>query len=362
MTNTVGYYNGNRWPIQLVISKFNVTLTLRPGEYLLDRQGRKVNDPYFDVFVANKQLHCEISTTPVPVILIPEASVQHRAPQNTSPVHAVTEWKRDNRGVRQPVMPKAVTETVQPPVQASTVESTSDSVRPYTMEEARRAGLVRKVREVPEDYGVTDTTGLPPSSIPPIKHSIDPTMLKPQAPLPKELLGGLPKDDPNRQMRVQLVQQLKTSPAPVNESSPFGNAGATALTSPTSPLQAGAPQPVVPQPVAVLPMPELPEPPVDDFAEDQLPAEEIVEGQEELPEPAPAKTAVTQTRPAPQAPSQTAARAAKPPLQAMASKSRFVCMACGQPHKFRSQLQAHAESKHPERAKAIMAPYPADTQ
>src|SRR5579885_2120817 len=176
MTNVVGYYNGERWPIQLVISKFNITLTLKAGEYILDRAGRKINDPYFELFVQNKQLRREESDKPVPLITVPVVTVATplTTPQ-ANPVRAVTQWTRDSKGVRQPVLAQP-----EPPVQlpAAVVATASDSVRPMTMEDARKAGYVRRVRDVPEEYGVPDTTGLPPANIPRMKVAIDPSMNK----------------------------------------------------------------------------------------------------------------------------------------------------------------------------------------
>lgn len=348
MTNTVGFYNGHRWPIQLVISKLNITLTLEPGKYILDRQGRKINDPYFDVFVNSRQLHRETSKTPVPLICIPVVSAPARpASASVSPVQAVTEWTRDARGMRQPVMPQPAPqpEALPPAVAAAATES----VRPMSMEEARRLGFVRKVREVPEDYGVSDTTGLPPSNIPKMKYAIDPSVNRQVKPLAKEMLA-LPKDDPNRQTRAQLFAGLSKGtsiPAPEDAegaANPFANTAVVNVPS-DSPIVAGTPAPIMEdspseaETVAEgLPEELLPEP----F--DDLPAPV-------LPEAAPAGTSVPATA-APASP------ATAPALRPMTPANKFVCMACGAPFKFRSQLQNHALAKHPANANAIMAAYP----
>lgn len=344
-TNVVGYYNGNRWPIQVVASKFNVTLTLKPGEYILDRQGRKINDPYFEVFANNRQLHRETSETPVPVLVIPEVTNAAVITQPNNPVKAVTQWTRDSKGHRQPVIP----ENAQPAttLPASVVASATDSVKPMTMEEARAKGYVRKVREVPEDYGVNDTTGLPPGGIPKMKYSIDPGVNKPAPPLPKEATS-LPKDDPNRQTRAQLVAGLAQgahTPAPEDGPvNPFANVGVANA----SPLVTGNPT-VTPVPLAESAEPEpvetMPEPDMS------LPAPDLSEVEETAP-PMPAVIAGTPAQAA-------AAPTAQPPLRPLTPKNNFMCMACGAPFKFRSQLQNHATAKHPDRVNAIMAAYPA---
>ena len=33
-TNVKGYFNGNKWPIHVGISELNVTLTLKPGQFV----------------------------------------------------------------------------------------------------------------------------------------------------------------------------------------------------------------------------------------------------------------------------------------------------------------------------------------
>jgi hypothetical protein len=329
-TSVVGYYNGNRWPIQLVISKLNITLTLEPGKYILDRQGRKVNDPYFEVFANNKQLHRELSETPVPILVIPEVAPTVTASPSSNPVRAVTEWTRDARGIRQPVLTQPSPKSALPP---AVLASATESVRPMSMDEARAQGLVRKVREVPEDYGVNDTTGLPPGGIPKMRYSLDPSMNKPVVPLPKEMLA-LPKDDPNRQTRSQLVAGLAQgarTPAPEDASaSPFANT-TVVNAPPNSPLVAGTPlqEAVEPEPTEYVPMSDL--------------------GEVDVPsEVAPPAPAVPSPKVAP----------AVPALNPLTSSNRFRCLACGAPHKFRSQLFNHVQAKHPTQADAIMANYP----
>ena len=70
MTKTSGYYNGEKWPVQLVLPKLNVTLHIRPGESILGRDGRKINDPRFEVFTGHG-LSRELSDVPVPINNVP---------------------------------------------------------------------------------------------------------------------------------------------------------------------------------------------------------------------------------------------------------------------------------------------------
>lgn len=326
MTNVIGYYNGGPGFCQVSVSKFNVMLVLKPGEYIRDNQGRYINDPYFEVFVQKKQLAKMESDTPVPILALPEITGPIALPSaSTNPVRGVMQWTRDARGVRQPALPPPPAPVPsQQPLPAAVTASATDSVRPYSIEEARRLGLVRKVREVPEDYGVNDTTGLPPGGIPKMKYSIDPSVNKPAPPLPKEALQ-VAKDDPNRQTRTQLVANLAQSaqlPAPEDApTSPFANTTVSLTKMPIAesepePENAAEPEPEI-EPILSLPEPDL-------EAEDQPPVRQV----------------------------------APPPLRPMTPRNQFVCLACSAPHKFRSQLFKHAQQKHPDRINAIMAQYP----
>ena len=359
-TKVVGYYNGNRWPIQLVISRLNITLTLEPGKYLLDRAGRKINDPYFEVYANNKQLHRELSEKEVPIIVIPEVTAPVTATASGNPVRAITSFTRDEQGRRQPVLtqPQPAVSSAQSALPAAVVASATESVKPMSMEEARKRGFVRKVREVPEDYGVNDTTGLPPSGIPKMRYSTDPGMNKPAPPLPKEMLT-LPKDDPNRSARTQLVAGLNqgaATPPPEDASAnPFANT-AFVNTPANSPIVAGTP---------ILETAPAPEDEPEPLTESNEPEMEVTM-QEDSPQAAAAavlpEPEVDEVEPAAAPAPRPAPRSPAPPLKPMTPSNQFVCMACSAPHKFRSQLLKHAEAKHPERVKAIMAPYPAATQ
>lgn len=368
MTNICGYYNGNRWPIQLVISKLNITLTLEPGKYVLDRSGRKINDPYFEVFANNKQLHRETSATPVPLIIIPEVTSANTPTAPGNPVRAVTAWTRDAKGLRQPVLEQAPTTTpAATALPAAVVASATDSVTPMSMDEARKRGLVRKTRDVPEDYGVTDTTGIPPSGIPKMKYAIDPGVNRPAPPLPPQMLT-VAKDDPARQTKSQLVAGLaQGAKAPVVEdSNPFANT--SVRTAPVnSPIIAGTPMTVAESAESTLPVEgEMVEADaVDGTAEGQQSVDQVLPEPELEPETEtePVRTPPVQpsaARPAAVRPPPATASTtpATPPVRPLTPSTSFVCMACSQTFKFRSLLAKHAQTKHPDRVSAILAPYP----
>ena len=360
MTQVAGYYNGNKWPIQLVISRYNLTLHLQPSEYILAKNGqvekpadttayvfneglwhRKINDPFFEAYASTKQLKRELVDKPVSVVLIPIQEAQ--APQmpvvcDGQAVRCVTEWRKDSRGLRQPVIPMP---RVSPPQAVNKTTVTSMS-----LEEARKRGFVGKTRMVPEDYGLTDTDGTPPSNAPRIRYSIDSHMNKPVAPLPEELTQVVEKDVPPEQaaLKRQLQSQLRTASAHtpaaesptgfLNAATSMAPAGTGMRTGKATPLPAAAPE-------AELPAPELEEPPIEEAeAVPQEQEEQVQEEQgvaEEVPAPVPQRPAI---------------------LRQPTPRNKYVCAACRKPFPFRSQLKRHAEQQHANMVPQILAPYP----
>lgn len=319
MTNVIGYFNGNKFDIHLDITRYNLTLALKPGEFIMDTRGRKINDPFFDTY--SKYLSRELSTTPVPIIAIPAIQPVAHAPDGQS-VRTVTEFRLNKHGYREPVMP--------PPAVQQAGAINTPSVRAMSMAEARSLRLVRTVRDVPEEYGVPDTsTGRPPSvsEVPEIAYAVDvPTRGQPKAkpaPLPVSLTEAAAPERQQLQAELEKEQQL----AEVIDSSPTGflnrvvsRAGATAQPAP---------------PPAPLPEP-LPEPSID---------ADPVENE------APATTTEAQPRPVP-------VRPARPAPKPLPPKRRYVCGADGRVFEFRSQLEQHVKRVFPSMLADLMAPYP----
>ena len=81
MTKTSGYYNGEKWPIQLVLPKLNVTLYMKPGKFILGRDKQKINDPLFEVFTGHG-LSRELSDVPVPINSVPPEVFECREKTN----------------------------------------------------------------------------------------------------------------------------------------------------------------------------------------------------------------------------------------------------------------------------------------
>ena len=337
MTKVCGYFNGNKWPIQLVISKLSITLHLQPGEYILDRQGRKINDPFFEVYANGKQLQRETSDKAVPIIRVPQVSTSVTPRSDGHSVRTVTDFKEDKNGVRQPVMPA--------PMKVPEQAVNKPSVVAMSMEEARKSGLIKKVREVPDDFGVTDTDGAPPraSDVPRIKYAIDSSMNKRPADLPKELLQMPAEIASSRTPLLAELKKAETTNAQLDSETGFMNT-VVRNAPPNAAVVAGVPAATVPQPV-VESQPEAEATNVISEVNSVLPEPELEEDQSLPPVP------TDEAAPAPP-------EVAPAPPEAAQEATKFICNVCNASRGLRVQLKKHAESKHPDQVDAIMAPYP----
>lgn len=356
LTNTVGYYNGSGHPMQLMVTKLNVTLILQSNQYILDRQGRKINDPYFDHYLAGG-LKKETSEQPVPLIAIPH--VEPPVPRTSN--YSVRGTQDVNPTREAPAVPEVVT-----PAGAPTISQSSH--RGMSVDEARRQGLIKRTREVPEDYGTPDTdTGLPPKPSE-IKYAVD-TVRSRKTELPAELVQEA-QQNVKAQPLVTQLQKASAAPA-IAEGTGFMNEVIHNVPPEESPLQAGIPSEpasrakeavseVVEESAQVERIAELPEPklddeitPMDPEAEEDLgpdPEDEVDEGEDEDEDDT-------------EAGEEDEEEALKAPVRRYkrpATKTRFTCPieGCGKPHKFRSQLVQHAQQSHPDQVDAILSKFP----
>ena len=183
-TTVVGYYNPNTWPVNITISDLNITVPIAPRDYVLDRQGRKVNDPILERYVGPKMLAREQSDKPTALLRISA----NPSPAPSASSHPVGQGKKDGNGKWQPTPAAAPgTPGALPPAPSASVSS----VRGMSIEDAKRLGFIGAQRLVPEDYGAAETNGTPTSNerVPPIRVSIEaPARMARPGQLPAELL------------------------------------------------------------------------------------------------------------------------------------------------------------------------------
>lgn len=296
-TNVVGFFNPNTWSIHLAISDLNIALQLKPKEYVLDRSGRKINDPLLQKYVGNKMLACETSADPVALVRI-----AYPRPVDNSHQASVQSGYRDSNGKWQPPLPPNPDSPISQAVAVHAVSSSHTPIRAMSIEEARKAGLVARTRNVPEDYGLTETTGLPSdgAKIPPIRLATD-LVKRPVRPLPEELMQT---NDPTKMaLKQQLAQAQKFNPEkpPLLTGNVQEAAASVGLEEATNVIGG-----------------ELPPPDLDDHP--------------------------------------PAAKPAKP--NNPSSEKNFVCQLDSKAFRYRSELKRHVLRKYPAQAEELMAQYP----
>lgn len=357
-TNVVGYFNGNDWPINISSSELGVMITLQPREYLLNSAGQKINDPYFERYLQPRQLSKEVlKSGAVQMVMAPRRinQVEGQAVMtHAHPVRAVTQFVSDAKGVRRPVIPQAVAVAV-PLINAP-------SVRGMSVEEARAQGIIGKPRLVPEDFGAEDNAnGNPVTHAPMIRHSIESTpKVRMADQLPPELVNNVGLKPEQAQVANALVQGLSVAAHQLNP------AESTGFLNQTVPVMESAPiQPPLVAPIAHATPMAAPLPPPNLAG-----AENMEEEPEDAPLPAPIGFAESQLTSgahqtsisSPPTPIIEALKKQKSPMVAKAAAPKdakpIVCPICNAQHKYRSQLQTHAKSKHAENYDEIMAQFP----
>jgi hypothetical protein len=239
-TTVVGYFNSNDYSMQLVISEHNLTLHLKPKQWVADRDGHIVNDPILDNYVGKGRLsRASDQTKQSPIVRL--TTLNHVTPagqaptQYQHPVYQATGFVKDANGQMVAVRPQdtAPQPTVPPPASYNPVKAMS-------VEQARKLRLIRPTKNVPEDFGVTDNAGIPVSGAPEIKYAHDTTT---EVPVPAVVAQPLTPEQAALVNNMQEAQKLNPeSPTFVEEAAKQA-------------LQRQAQPALTPPPAAVLPPP-----------------------------------------------------------------------------------------------------------
>lgn len=357
-TYTVGYFNANKWPIHLAISELNTTLQLQPNEYVLNRQGHKINDPLLEKYCGPMRLSREDAADdkPVDLVAIPKGLTERRKYDGHA-VREVTQFTRERGGVPKPVIP--------PPMLNPRPTEDTNPVKMMTMEQARKSGFLRKTREVPEDYGVTDTTGAPPpgEKIPQIKYAVDSTQgAHQQGKVDLSQARVLSESELEKLAQTtgfKLPAHPQVAPDAEDAETDDGFANQEVeLPAPNIPGAAKLPpvaRPSQPFPVSggnVLDLPEAEDVADEDVADEAVP---------EPPENVELKESVLPRRRTVAAELDADEDAPEParPVSARRVRRGYECSECDvAPFRFRHQLERHAREEHTRLVEKIMAPYP----
>jgi hypothetical protein len=69
----VGYYNANTFPINIFVPQLRGSIQLGEGQFILNDDGRKINDPIFENYCGPNRLQRETSREKVPLVRVPQA-------------------------------------------------------------------------------------------------------------------------------------------------------------------------------------------------------------------------------------------------------------------------------------------------
>lgn len=143
-TNVLGYWNANSWPVQISISSLGKVFTVQPGQFIVDDQGNKFNDPTFEGYTGPGLLSREwVSAGTAVHIRRVSPPVQHlQAPQGFT--------GQPNFPVAQPL-----------PGPAQAANTNKSPVSGYSIDEAKRIGLIKETKEANAN-AVIDSGGTPP--------------------------------------------------------------------------------------------------------------------------------------------------------------------------------------------------------
>lgn len=212
MANTtlvLGYFNKHNYPINVNSESLGISVGVPAKGWVVDREGRKINDPRLDAF-CRAGLVKEFSTTPVPLVLL-------NPPQPPPGVGSI------------PVRGQTATDlqrTPQPPKGALPVSATNPAnavpITAMSIEEARRRGIISApTKDKFEAAPAEDTSGAAARGAPyidqagirtPVAKNVTVSQLKT---VDISSVEGLASDDPVKALTEEAVKSAGLQPAAV---------------------------------------------------------------------------------------------------------------------------------------------------
>ncbi len=319
MTNVLGYFNPHSWPIHVSLSEVGLSCTLdKRGQFLVDSEGRRINDPRLDKLVSEYGLAKEMTTESVPTVWIKPAQEQNDSPYGFRGGEIV----KDSKGAAVPPQRADAKDAPSRPTGGRT------PVGSMTIEEARRLGLA-KGNPMPDDVGAPETDGAPAGGNIPDLRVPNPNAVYRNPDLEKQnnvsesldpdaddVMSGVLTE---AQKQVQARQQQEAQPEEVPDTSP---------------------QPV--EPTKPAPEDNLPAPDLDD---DEVEVEDLEKDAPAAEKAPPSK--------------KVAKKATTEKVVSKSSDKKYVDPDTGRAFKYRSELKRFCEKSHgTERTEEILKAYP----
>lgn len=298
----VGYFNSNNFPIRISISKYNLNIELRPGQFITDEHGRKVNDPVFENQVGAMRLSRETSRARLPVNFLkrPEDKVG-----DPHPIKLAKDFRTGPDRITQPT--ELIPQPRQPKYNKLPPPGTQ-AVMGMSREMAEKIGLVKPV-VLPPESTITDTEGVPgrlTENVPMVEPARDATPRE-AAEAKKRFEEVRRKEEEERRVWLEKGETVQ-SPTQFDQVETVLNERREAAQQQTDSVEDSMPKPNLPD------------------TDNNLP-----EADTNTPSEAPASTS---------------------------SQDPFICQADGKTFKFRSQLERHVLNNFQSRYDELMAPYP----
>lgn len=79
-TDTLGFFNKKSQPLQISSDHLGINMQVAPKSFVMDRSGRKINDPRLDFYASAGLLAKELSPKPVPLVLLAGTPVAPASP------------------------------------------------------------------------------------------------------------------------------------------------------------------------------------------------------------------------------------------------------------------------------------------
>lgn len=237
-TKIKGYFNPNQWPVHISNNATGLSLTLNNrNEYIVNAEGRKINDPILEQFVGANQLSREIGTEDIEYTLLPSRVLRESSSYGFAGVQTVSHTPGGN-----PIMPRAISAGPTPEASASPIGGMS-------MEEARKRRLIKTTARVEIDAGIEDREGgVDASRAPYLEVPVD---------RPRRTVVPDVEAQPENAQQAQLVRTLQENARTFNPDDITGLMRGDSLPAPVLEEEGDKPEPVVvvQAPVAVVATP-----------------------------------------------------------------------------------------------------------
>lgn len=140
LTHTIGYFNANPWSVSIYVRQTGASIILNKGQYLLDANGNKVNDPLFDSYRGILTKEEDKNEHPVVTFDVPHT----QEISGSSGVNGTTDASQADAIIKQ-----------------GTHSSSANKIKAYSADQAKLQGFITDINDfdkvfdnAPKDAGI----------------------------------------------------------------------------------------------------------------------------------------------------------------------------------------------------------------